>query len=142
MENFDTNYLFTDNKLSHVDNQYIKEIKITCLNGNVYSLTEFGDAELELNSNEFFDRVNFYIHDAKLTLYGYDDTIYKELRTVNDCLKILRFLLNQYSSPNEESCVEQFNSTQDMAKYFKTMVDIIMKYIEVEMRNERFGDGE
>ena len=55
-----------------------------------------------------------------------------DLRDVNACLKTLCFMLEQYSLPDEENNVTKFETTQDMAKYFKLMADMCFKVSEFE----------
>ena len=50
-----------------------------------------------------------------------------KLRTVRTLLKSVSFMLDQYSMPNDKNHVMPFETTQDMAKYFKLMVDMCLK---------------
>ena len=80
--------------------------------------------------------VNLSIKNAKLHPFiKYQDTseiAYTKLRDVNTCLKTLCFMLEQYSLPDEENNVTKFDSTQDMAKYFKLMADMCLKISEFD----------
>ena len=82
------------------------------------------------------DCVNLSIKNAKLHPFiKYQDQseiAYTKLRDVNACLKTLCFMLEQYSLPDEENNVTKFETTQDMAKYFKLMADMCLKVSEFE----------
>lgn len=82
------------------------------------------------------DCVNLSIKNAKLHPFiKYQDQAeiaYTKLRDVNACLKVLCFMLEQYSLPDEENNVTKFETTQDMAKYFKLMADMCLKTSEFE----------
>jgi hypothetical protein len=41
-------------------------------------------------------------------------------------------MLEQYSLPDEENNVTKFETTQDMAKYFKLMADMCLKASEFD----------
>ena len=80
--------------------------------------------------------VNLSIKNAKLHPFiicqDRLEIAYSKLRDVNTCLKTLCFMLEQYSLPDEENNVTKFETTQDMAKYFKLMVDMCLKVSEFE----------
>ena len=80
--------------------------------------------------------VNLSIKNAKLHPFiicqDRLEIAYTKLRDVNDCLKTLCFMLEQYSLPDEENNVTKFETTQDMAKYFKLMADMCLKISEFE----------
>ena len=42
------------------------------------------------------------------------------------CLRMVRVLLKQYTLPPEESCCQNFKSTQDMARYFLELVGTLL----------------
>lgn len=79
---------------------------------------------------------NLSIKNAKLQPFiKYQDQpeiAYTKLRDVNACLKTLCFMLEQYSLPDEENNVTKFETTQDMAKYFKLMADMCLKTSELD----------
>lgn len=79
---------------------------------------------------------NFSIKNAKIQPFiKYQDQpeiAYTKLRDVNACLKTLCFMLKQYSLPDEENNVTKFETTQDMAKYFKLMADMCLKTSELD----------
>lgn len=80
--------------------------------------------------------VNLSIENAKLQPFiKYQDQLEEsmsKLRDVNACLKTLCFMLKQYSLPDEENNVTKFETTQDMAKYFKLLADMCLKASEFD----------
>jgi hypothetical protein len=80
--------------------------------------------------------VNLSIKNAKLHPFiicqDRLEAAYAKLRDVNTCLKTLCFMLEQYSLPDEENNVTKFETTQDMAKYFKLMAEMCLKISEFE----------
>jgi len=80
--------------------------------------------------------VNLSIKNAKLQPFiKYQDQLEvatSKLRDINTCLKTLCFMLEQYSLPDEKNSVTKFETTQDMAKYFKSLADICLKASEFE----------
>lgn len=82
------------------------------------------------------DCVNLSMKNAKLHPFikyqDQEEIAYTKLRDVNACLKTLCFMLGQYSLPDEENNVTKFETTQDMAKYFKLMADMCLKISEFE----------
>lgn len=81
-------------------------------------------------------RVNLSIENAKLQPFiKYQDQLEEaivKLRAINSCLKTLCFMLEQYSLPDEENNVTKFETTQDMAKYFKLMADMCLEASEFD----------
>ena len=79
---------------------------------------------------------NLTITNAKLQPFiKYQDQseiAISKLRDINTCLKTLCFMLEQYSLPDEENNVTKFETTQDMAKYFKLLADICLKTSEFD----------
>lgn len=82
------------------------------------------------------DCVNLSIKNAKLHPFikyqDQEEIAYTKLRDVNACLKTLCLMFKQYSLPDEENNVTKFETTQDMAKYFKLMADMCLKISEFE----------
>lgn len=79
---------------------------------------------------------NLSIKNAKLQPFikyqNQSEMAMSKLRDINTCLKTLCFMLEQYSLPDEENNVTKFETTQDMAKYFKLMADMCLKISEFE----------
>ena len=82
------------------------------------------------------DHINLSIENAKLQPFikyqNQSEMAMSKLQDINSCLKTLCFMLEQYSLPDEENYVTKFDSTQDMAKYFKLMADMCLKTSEFE----------
>ena len=82
------------------------------------------------------DCINLSIKNAKLHPFikyqDQEEIAYTKLRDVNACLKTLCFMLEQYSLPDEENNVTKFETTQDMAKYFKLIADTCLKISEFD----------
>ena len=96
----------------------------------------WGDSAKMTDDGCHKDCVNLSIKNAKLHPFiKYQDQLEEsmsKLRNVNTCLKTLCFMLEQYSLPDEENNVTKFETTQDMAKYFKLMADMCLKISEFD----------
>ena len=80
--------------------------------------------------------VDFTAYNCTVLPYDYyNDKLYianEKLRTVHTLLRTLSFMLEQYSMPDDKNYVVPFESTQDMAKYFKLIADMCLKESEID----------
>ena len=53
-----------------------------------------------------------------------------KLRNIGACLRTVDFMLERYSLPDGDGNVVPFESTQDMARYFRVMLGVCLRYID------------
>ena len=122
-------------KLASYEEPKLATVDLWYSDGTAYTLTRIETADMT-DDGCHKGCVNLSIKNAKLQPFikyqDQEEIAYTKLRDVNTCLKTLCFMLEQYSLPDEENNVTKFETTQDMAKYFKLMVDMCLKVSEFE----------
>ena len=122
-------------KLASYEESKLATVDLWYSDGTAYTLTRIETADMT-DDGCHKGCVNLSIKNAKLHPFiicqDRLEIAYSKLRDVNTCLKTLCFMLEQYSLPDEENNVTKFETTQDMAKYFKLMVDMCLKVSEFE----------
>ena len=122
-------------KLASYEESKLATVDLWYSDGTAYTLTRIETADMT-DDGCHKGCVNLSIKNAKLHPFiicqDRLEIAYSKLRDVNTCLKTLCFMLEQYSLPDEENNVTKFETTQDMAKYFKLMADMCLKVSEFE----------
>lgn len=122
-------------KLASYEESKLATVDLWYSDGTAYTLTQIETSDMT-DDGCHKGCVNLSIKNAKLHPFikcqDRLEIAYTKLRDVNACLKTLCLMLEQYSLPDEENNVTKFETTQDMAKYFKLMVDMCLKVSEFE----------
>jgi len=112
----------------------IGDIKILRGDGTIEILA--GPESVSISPHMSDNTVDFTAYNCTVLPYDYyNDKLYianEKLRTVHTLLRTLSFMLEQYSMPDDKNHVVPFESTQDMAKYFKLMADMCLKESEID----------